>query len=111
MLNALGSLLKTSAFIIGILLAGQWIEWDGKTLSSHVQRTWNQTMNLQTLERIKEWAKEVTHDATEGAKKLSSSDEVRSRAAAPARNGSEEITSSEREKLRNLIRELNGNRR
>jgi hypothetical protein len=111
MLNALGNLIKLALFTVAILFAGQWIQWEGRPLASHVNRAIHQALNSEVMDRFVSWSKSLTRDAQEGAKKYSKGDEIRLRASAPQRSEGEDITSSERQKLRELIRELNSKSR
>ena len=110
MLNAMGSLVRHTLFAIAILIAGQWVEWEGHTLSSHVNHALQHAMNSNIMDRMKDWSRQLTQDAQVGASKIIRKDQIQSRSSAPQREAGEDISSSERKKLRELIQELNGKR-
>ena len=122
MIKLFGSLLKFALFSIGVLILGNWIRWDGKTVSDQIQTRVSHAENSDMAEKVKSWSKELIDDT----KKASSHSAKKSihGAAAPSgasthetvsahsisneiRNPSEEIPPTERQKLRALIRELN----
>ncbi|MCC7441643.1 MAG: hypothetical protein IT285_08420 [Bdellovibrionales bacterium] len=79
MLKAVWTLLKVAAFALIVLAVGHWLRWDGRTVSDHVKS------GMAAAER------ELSGD-TPAAKGLKSA---------------EELLTTERQKLRDLIRELN----
>lgn len=69
MLKAMGALLKLALFSIVILLAGQWISWDGRTLSQHVQAQVTHAERSDTAAYVRGLARRVTEDARSGFEK------------------------------------------
>ena len=135
MLNAIGFLIKVAVFSVLVLVIGNWAKWDGKTLSDRVRETANQVSQSDTAAKVREWSRSLAQDAREGADKRMSAkpgarhhaktlsaandDRTESASSAPSRTHSEassesdkeRIPSSERQKLRDLIRELNNSDR
>jgi hypothetical protein len=145
MLKAVGSALKLVLFSIAILVIGNWVSWDGRTLSDHVRRQISRAERSDTAAYLQGVARKVTEDARSGFdKKIKNhgripamahaqtkakpavredesqaddndvTDRTEIQSAAPkhelhaaATRSDEKIPSSERQKLRALIRELN----
>jgi len=106
MLRLIGWTLKVTAFAVLVLVLANWIRWDGKTISDQVRTQMSHAEDLSILETIKGWAEKLTLDARKGSTRK------RSSGTSAAMKGSREeagndIPSSERQKLRALIRELN----
>jgi hypothetical protein len=125
MLKTLGWLAKLTLFTTAILAAGEWIRWDGQTLSRHVTHVIGQAASSDTFDRVRDLTskatREITEDAKAGydkttkslghAKAIVVTDRTEMQAAAPNRataKSEESLPSSERQKLKALIRELNG---
>ena len=132
MLNALSWVLKLTLLSIAILIAGEWIHWDGHTLAQHVMLGIGRAEKSDTVDYLRDLTRKVTEDARSGIEKKAKSlgrkpavaqksageaqeealtDRTETQAAAPARNGArteERLPPSERQKLKALIRELNG---
>lgn len=134
MLKALGWIIKISLFSVAVLLAGDWVHWNGKTLSQHVRAQVGQAEHTNTAAYMRGLTRRVTEDAREGFDKKikqlklkTSSAEIIDRtemqAAAPVSSmkgrlpeqnsgqtmarTEEPIAPSERQKLKALIHELN----
>ena len=118
MLRAIAFLIKATLFAVLVLVIGNWARWDGRTLSDQVKHAIAQAERSDITSKVRGWTKNLTDDAREGADsktkyvkrapiKAIASDSTDTEAAAPAREDKERIPSSERQKLRNLIRELN----
>jgi hypothetical protein len=100
MLKAAGFLIKLLAFSTLILMLGNWLRWDGKTVSDQVRLHMAHADESGLVSTMRDWAEQVTHDARKGfQKKLTHV------------SATEEIPSSERQKLKALIRELNSSQK
>lgn len=96
MLKILGFLLKFTIFSLLILVLGNWLRWDGKTISDQVKLRMSHAEEAGILGTVKGWADRVTHDAKQGFKRKMTEMPMQ-----------EEISPTERQKLKALIRELN----
>lgn len=94
MLKLIGFLIKASLFTILILVLGNAIEWNGKTISDQVKTHLAQAQRWDVSDKVKSWSGNLVDDAKKGATRK------------PQRENTD-IPHSEREKLRDLIRELN----
>lgn len=137
MLRLVGLTLKLAIFSLAVLLAGQWIRWDGQTLSEHVLTQLHRAESSSTADSLRELTRSLTQDAKNGFQKkqqapsrgrvsaaahanasMSAPTDLTDRAAtqsaavtrAPSTSDGEKIPPSERQKLRALIRELNSSR-
>jgi hypothetical protein len=99
MLKLIGFCLKLAAFSVIILILGNWIRWDGRTISDQVKLRMSHAERTNWAGTVRNWAERVTHDAREGMQKKKEN----TNSSEPQ----EELTSSERQKLKALIRELN----
>jgi len=100
MLRLIGLLIRLAIFSAFVLILGNWVKWDGKTISDQVRIGMSHAEETDVIEKIRGWAQQVTHDAHKGFRnKLHRTEEDR-----------EEIPASERQKLKALIRELNSAR-
>src|SRR6185312_9150448 len=95
MLKALGWTLKIAMFAALVLVLGNYIHVGGRTVSDQVRTGLAHAERSDLASDVKDWATRLTKDARKGA----------SRHAREA-----EIPSSEKQKLRDLIRELNSSR-
>ena len=101
MLKLIGVFMKVAIFSIFILILGNTVQWDGMTISDQVRLKMSHAEEYGLVGTMRDWAEQVTHDARRGfQKKLSQPSSVK-----------EEIHSSERQKLKALIRELNSSRK
>ena len=137
MLKAIGFVIKLCIFSVFTLVIGNWITWNGETLSERVQTQVSRMEGSDMADHVRGWTRKLTDDARSGfGKKLglgnghnvstapsssssskritaaAKNDEVTDRtetaSAAPTHSRSDEkMPSSERQKLRALIRELN----
>jgi uncharacterized protein YdbL (DUF1318 family) len=123
MLKAIGFVLKCTLFAVAVLVAGNWIRWDGRTASDRVTHWIHQAQRSPSLTRgagevaekvggtLQGWTQGLTADARAGAAKARiSGDRATSTQAGAVRAdqvSAESISPSERQKLRALIRELN----
>jgi hypothetical protein len=97
MLNAIRGLLKFSVVAVFVLVLGNWIHWGGRTLSDEVKTQMSHAERVpvsQYWDDLKDWAARLVRDARKGAPSRS-------------RIQDEEISDSEKRKLRSLIQELN----
>ncbi len=105
MLNLIKAILKFSFFALTVLVVANWIEWDGKTLSEQIRSQVSRASPSDMIEQVRSWAHQLTHDAAQGSKKKS-----KSLSSAENKEESESIPSTERQKLRALIQELNSSK-
>ena len=106
MLKLIGFCIRKILFAILILILGNTVHWDGRTLSEQVRLTMASTERSEWMDTLRGWAKRVTVDAQKGIQKKADTVPTINRAAE-----SDEIPSSEKQKLRALIRELNTSRK
>jgi hypothetical protein len=105
-------ILKAALFSALVLVLGNVIRWNGKTISDQVKTKVSHAEHARITEQMKGWAKGLTSDAKMGSTRKSRSEEgispIRQVAheEREARDVREEIPSSERQKLRALIRDL-----
>ncbi|HTL12591.1 MAG TPA: hypothetical protein VL588_08900 [Bdellovibrionota bacterium] len=92
MLSLAWKLIKLSALIALVLVAGIWIRWNGVTLSDHVK-----TGMAQAERRLEEPDARLARREAE-------------RAGRRGAKAAEDLMTSERQKLRDLLRELNTGR-
>lgn len=100
MLKILGWILKLGAFAALVLVMGSLIKWNGKTISDQLKTQLSSAERSETVSHVKGWAGGLIKDSGKAPHSV----------RRPSRNpdSSEDIPSSERQKLRQLIRELNG---
>ena len=103
MLKLVGFFFKLATFAALILVLGNWIEWDGKTISDQVRLKMSHAERSPAISSIRHWAEKITHDAHKGIQRKLDHTTDNSRSTEE-----EEILPSERQKLKALIRELNG---
>lgn len=133
MINAMGWLVKITLFSILILVLGNWIHWNGRTVSDQVKTQLSHAERSDFASSIRRWTGNVTQDVRKHAHSGSHTS-VNHEARQPARHKNEvtsaeesspeasvegtertsaeakpmeKIPSSERQKLRALIQELN----
>jgi len=127
MFKLIGALLKAALFALVILVLGNVIRWDGRTISDHVRVRTAKFERSNTLKDARGWAEKISEDAREGLKKVPNPLAEKNQAATPAGKPAaerqepkhadnrealknppqERIPASERQKLRALIEELN----
>lgn len=98
MFKFFGTLIKLCLFSLGVLALGNWIRWNGRTISDQVRIGMAHAEKSNIFESFKTWTETVTRDARQGALKKPKFNSAYS---------DEGITSSERQKLKALIKELN----
>ncbi len=102
MLSLLKFTIKWAVLSLLILTLGNWVHWNGRTLSEIVKTTMAPFENKHLLETAQKWGEGLTRDAKQGLQnKLSSSSSQMT--STPME---QEVPRSERQKLRTLIREL-----
>lgn len=84
---------KVAIFALAVLMIGNWVRLGGRTLSDQVKRTMAKAESSDTFQNARRYAGDLVEDAKKGA---------------ALKNAAPEIPSSEKQKLRELIRELNG---
>ncbi|MFL5813576.1 MAG: hypothetical protein ACJ763_08360 [Bdellovibrionia bacterium] len=122
MIHAMGWLVKITLFSIFILVLGNWIQWNGRSVSDQVKTQISHAERSDFANSIRRWTGNVAHDVRNGAahKSVRHKNESRPKEVASQETSSEEtneapadvqpmekIHSSERQKLRALIQELN----
>lgn len=101
MLKLMGWMMKCTILSIVVLVLGNWVQWDGKTVSDQIKTQLSHAEKSEWAGDVRHWASQVTQDARVGIQKKSSY------VTRSTHSNDEEITASERQKLRSLIRELN----
>jgi hypothetical protein len=100
MLKIFGLLVKISVFSLIVLVLGNWLRWDGKTISDQVRLKMSHAEESGVFDHFKSWTESLTSDAKRGFRKKISEASM-----------DEEIPSSEKQKLKALIRELNSSQK
>ncbi len=118
MLKLLSGCIKLTVFSLLILVLGNWLHWDGKTISDQVKVGMSHAEESDVVHSFRSWATKVTSDAKSGFEKKFSPLQSGHTTGRSGRLGqseqteqSEEISPSERQKLRALIRELNSDKK
>ena len=99
MLRFLFTCVKTIIFSIIILILGNWIKWDGKTLSEQVNNCMTHQKYMPLFQQMKQKSSLFLNDLHQTTSRVHE-------ARAPASSSYEEISPSEKQKLRTLIKEL-----
>ncbi len=99
MLRTIGFSLKIALLSTLVLILGNWVRWDGKTISDQVKLKMAHAERTHLLGTMRGWAEKLTQDARKGIQR-----KAEQITGAPPQD---EISSSERQKLKALIRELN----
>ncbi len=106
MLKFFGFCLKVAIFSILVLILGNTLYWDGKTISDQVKLKMAHAERSNVIDTVRDWAKKVTLDAKLGLQRKPD------HSVAPTHSSThEQISSSERQKLKALIQELNHSQR
>lgn len=105
MLKLLYHCIKTILFAIIILVLGNWLKWDGKTLSEQVKEQMTHPNYVNYFKRFQQKSSDLFNDLHHTAPH--NTHETRT----PARSAYEEISPSEKQKLRALIQELNASKK
>lgn len=102
MLRMIGFCIKFIFFSIFILVLGNCLHWNGRTLSDQIKVSMAHAERTEIWGNLQEWASKLTRDARSGflKKPKNSSSEI-----------TETIPHSEKQKLKALIRELNNTRK
>ncbi len=126
MFKAIGWVIKLTFFAALVLVLGNWLEFGGKTVSDQVRTHLSHAERSDVASRVKKWATNLTDEAREGAKKrplknhapAAGNTGAQTQSMAPAASSDqpnataeahvEKLPSTERQKLRALIQELNG---
>ena len=106
MLKFFGFCVRKILFSILVLILGSTVHWDGRTISEQVRLLVASTERSEWMDTARGWAKRVTVDAQKGVQKKPDLIPTPHRASDAL-----EIPSSEKQKLRALIRELNTSRK
>ena len=101
MLSLLKFLIKWFLITFVILTLGNWIRWNGESLSDRARSVMAPYEKSHLLDDAKKWAKGLTQDAKQGVQAKWSSPWISQTHSKP-----EGSNPSERQKLRTLIREL-----
>ncbi len=103
--------IKTTLYSALILVLGHLIQWNGLTLSNHVE---NQMYNAESgkfIRKFKRWSNQFIHQwetsKNKTNKKTTKSQEAHSDSITTSQSNHESISKSERQKLRSLIQDIN----
>ena len=104
--------MKIAIFSIIVLALSNWIHWRGRTISDQVKTNISHAERLsgEAAENAKNWVQEKKRQAEsawDGSAQESAQDSIKEK----SQDAPERIAPSERQKLRALIRELNGTRK
>lgn len=116
MFRLIGFLLKAAFVTALILVLGQVVRWEGRTISDQIKTRLAKAEESPLVEKVSGWAESWVTERKTAARRAPQLGEKPRPAVAdrpiaatdPGDGG--EIPSSERQKLRELIRELNGRR-
>lgn len=97
MFKLIGTLLKVTLFAIVILVLANVFEWRGKTISDQVKTQLSHAERLPVTHQVKRWAGGLVKDSNTGAQNRARQKDT----------DLDQITASERQKLKSLIEELN----
>lgn len=97
MLRLIGFLVKVTFFSVLVLILGNWLHWDGRTISDQVKIHLSHAERSPVLGEVRHWTNGLINQASQSALK-------------DPGPKSGEILSSERQKLRVLINDLNSTR-
>ena len=107
MFNVIFGLFKFCLVVVLTLAAGHLVTWDGRSLSQHVAVIMGDLEDSGKAEEARRWAAEMARKMKISVKKAGSASEHSSNTEKSS--GTEDgdlISHSEREKLRDLIRDL-----
>lgn len=99
MFKVIGMLIKFVCLAVFVLVLGNWIKWDGRTLSDQVKVRMSHAERSDLYGEVRDWTQKITYDARKGTGKNVNP-------ALPV-VPTEEFAASERQKLKALIQELN----
>lgn len=104
MFRALRFTFKVILFSAVVMVIGNLVEWKGKTVSDRIKTHLSQARQSPVIHQVKDWGEDLADRAKEKVNSIS----LKNRVGTGSMGESEShIPSSEREKLRSLIRELN----
>ena len=89
MLRLIGFITKITIFSLFVLVLGNWIRWDGKTISDQIKVKMSHADELGLMDHFRTWTERITTDARKGFQKKNEHS-----------SHPEEIPSSERQKLK-----------
>jgi uncharacterized membrane protein len=114
MFKAIGWLIKTALFAGLVLVIGNLVNWRGRTISDQVKTQLSHAERTELGEKLKDWTSDsraykddLVRETTHEAKKLTRWRPHAAVTASEEGEPGEQLPSSERQKLRALIRELN----
>jgi hypothetical protein len=113
MLKTIGWVVKGSAFALIILVVANYFHVGDKTISDQVKTQLSHAERAEVVGHVKDWAHEISADQRDGiVKKVNSgvgkiAPFVKREEKKIIKTADEEIPSSERQKLKALMRELN----
>ena len=127
MFKAIGWILKIGFFSLLVLVAGNMVHWRGRTISDQIKTQLSHAERAPWAGQVRSWTSDVTNDARKGLHKrirafhptsalyhsaergaaTERRETVAEKETRPDEGPMERIPSSERQKLRALIRELN----
>jgi polyisoprenoid-binding protein YceI len=113
MLKLFGFAFKLALFSVVVLILGNKVHWKGRSLAEQVNAQMAHAEKSEIAGQMKNWAGSLSTEARDvvrtTAAKATSATEISRSASGVSESGiSEKIPPSERQKLRALIRELNG---
>jgi hypothetical protein len=103
MLRLLGWLIKLGVFATIVLVLGHVVTWKGKTISDQVKTQLSHAERTDLVGKVKRWSKEI--DST--PLNLGTGSGGTAPKTGAGKDTAEELLSSERQKLKALIQELN----
>ena len=108
MFKAIGWVLKLTVFAALVLVLGNYFKWGGKTVSDQVKTQMAKAESLEVpsaVAHVQGWASGLISDAGQGSRKNGSVLRKVEKEQRPEEGT--DIPSSERQKLKTLIRDLN----
>lgn len=104
MIRAISFVFKFLIFSALVLVLGNWIKVGNKTISDQVKTEMAQAERSEFVGKVRGWANRISQDSRLGQlKKI----QLNEKSASPENRVTENITPSERQKLKSLIEELN----
>lgn len=115
MFKLIGFFVKATVFSVAVLVMGSLIEWKGGTLSDRVRDGIEVVRDSSVIQRSGRWMQEAFSSGRDAARKLlgESPNKWRNsptKEASDAVSNREELLTSERQKLKALIHELNSSK-
>jgi hypothetical protein len=106
MLRLIGLAIKISLFAIVVLVLGHYVRWNGRTVSDQVKSQLSHAERTDWAEKVREVSDRITTPKS-SAERAPNRAPKASVSNADESKLDEEIASSERQKLKALIQELN----